>query len=348
MKIHSQIIAQYKTGNNTSRALPGFPCGWFAVGFSRELPSGGILSRQFMGQDLIVFRTTSGVVCTMDAFCPHMGAHFAYGGRVEGETIRCPFHGFCFDQRGDCVATGYGTKPPPTAKVRILPSCEVNGMILVYYDKSGQEPTWNVPGFDHTGWSSLATRSWTLRTHPQETTENSVDIGHLTWVHGYQSLDILTELVTEGPHLSVGYAMRRPAGLFGTSAGGLRAEFEIHVYGLGYSFVETRVPSYGLHSYSMVCATPLDSERIEMRVAMTIEPLIQPQHIHPFLLLLPKALVNKLISALAFKVFLHDIQQDFIIWENKRYIQPPVLAEGDGPIGKYRQWVRQFYPQQHQ
>jgi len=24
-------------------------------------------------------------------------------------------------------------------------------------------------------------------------------------------------------------------------------------------------------------------------------------------------------------------------------IQPPALAEGDGPIGKYRQWVRQFY-----
>jgi len=32
-----------------------------------------------------------------------------------------------------------------------------------------------------------------------------------------------------------------------------------------------------------------------------------------------------------------------VVWQHKRYVQPPILAEGDGPAGKYRQWARQFY-----
>lgn len=55
----------------------------------------------------------------MDAYCPHLGAHLGIGGTVEGETLRCPFHAFRFDTGGVCVATGYGTKPPPTARARV-------------------------------------------------------------------------------------------------------------------------------------------------------------------------------------------------------------------------------------
>ena len=35
--------------------------------------------------------------------------------------------------------------------------------------------------------------------------------------------------------------------------------------------------------------------------------------------------------------------QDRAIWENKIWLPVPALAEGDGPIGRYRQWARQFY-----
>lgn len=39
------------------------------------------------------------------------------------------------------------------------------------------------------------------------------------------------------------------------------------------------------------------------------------------------------------------MRQDVPIWEHKVHVNPPALAEGDGPIGKYRQWVKQFYVQ---
>jgi nitrite reductase/ring-hydroxylating ferredoxin subunit len=341
------VLGQHKpvSSGGTERGLPGFPIGWFAVGFSHELPPGGLLSRQFMGHELVVFRTKSGTALAMDAYCPHLGAHFAHGGTIEGEVIRCPFHGFCFNQHGECVATGYGTKPPPTARVRTWPLHEVNGMLMVYHDSDGKEPIWEVPAFDAEGWTSPRSAIWQLRTHPQESTENSVDIGHFSYIHGYQSVEVLSDLVSSGPHLSTRYAIKRPAGLFGQTGQGVRAQFEINVYGLGYSLVETNIPSYGLRTRHVVCATPLEHELMEMRIAVSIHKITKPQQIHPFLWFIPRALINKLIFHFTFKSFVHDLQQDFVIWENKCYIQPPALAAGDGPIGKYRSWVRQFYPE---
>lgn len=333
------------SSKEAGRDLPGFPTGWFAVGFSHELPPGGLLSRQFMGRELVVFRTKSGQAIAMNAYCPHMGAHFAHGGTIEGGIIRCPFHGFCFNQFGECVATGYGTKPPPTARVQTWPLHEVNGMIMVYHDSDGKEPTWKVPAFANDGWTSRRSGIWRLRTHPQESTENSVDIGHFSYIHGYQAVEVLSDLLTEGPHLNTQYAITRPAGIFGKTRQGIRAEFEIHVYGLGYSLVEVYIPSYSLRTRQVICATSVEHELMEMRVAVSIQKITKPQHIHPLLWLVPRALINRLILHFTFKSFVHDLQQDFVIWEHKRFIQPPALAAGDGPIGKYRSWVRQFYPQ---
>ncbi len=326
------------------RDLPGFPSGWFSVGMISELPVGGILSRQFMGHDLVIFRTKSGQACAMDAYCPHLGAHFAHGGTIEGETIRCPFHGFCFDQRGECVATGYNTKPPPAAKARVWPLREINGMLMVYHGPGGKEPTWEIPALETAGWTPLLSSVWRLRSHPQETVENGVDIGHLSWTHGYQSVEMLSDLTTDGPFMDVRYAMHRPLGLLSKGGQGLRGEFTLRAHGLGFSVVVATIPAYGLCSRFLICATPVEKGWIEMRTAMTMQKITRPQQINPLLWLLPRPLVNWMVAKFTYDGFVHDLKQDFVIWEHKRYVQPPALAAGDGPIGKYRTWARQFYP----
>src|SRR5437868_1938506 len=168
--------------------LPPFPSGWYVFAFSSELPKGGLLSRRFLGQDVIVFRTRSGRACATDAYCPHLGAHFGYGGKVEGELLRCPFHGFRFDTRGACVSTGYGTKPPPTARLRTWSLREVHGMLLVYYGSGDSAPTWEVPELGTRDWTPIVAESFPLTDHPQETTENSVDVGHFAFVHKYRNV----------------------------------------------------------------------------------------------------------------------------------------------------------------
>lgn len=327
----------------TIASLPPFPNGWFAVGRAGELPPGKVLTRTFMGREVVLFRTVSGAACAIDPHCPHLGAHFGHGGTVEGETIRCPFHGFCFDREGRCVSTAYGSKPPPAARVRVWPLREVNDLLLLYHDGAGRPPAWEVPELDGTGWTPLLTRMWTLRGHPQETSENSVDLGHLTVVHGYDAVEVLRPAQTDGPCLSARYAMRRSAAVFGRPGQTFRAEFEARVYGLGYSVVEVSIPSYGIQTRQFVLATPLDGERIALRIGLRLRTLEHPERISPLLLLLPRGPLSRIVAWSALRGFAHDVQQDFVIWKHKAYVSPPALARGDGPVGLFRSWARQFY-----
>ncbi len=296
-----------------------------------------------MGREVVAYRTAAGVACVVDAACPHMGAHLGHGGTVEGERLRCPFHDFRFDTDGACVYTPYGHAPPAAARVRHWPVRDRNGFVLAWFDEAGREPWFEVPPVpDTTGWSPLRVGSWTFEGHPQETTENSVDLGHFVAVHKYADVEILADLATQGPYLTARYAMRRAASEFG--GGTLRVEFEVQVHGLGWSFVDVRIPDLGLHSHHYVLPTPIDGERIELRVALAMEPPARPAQVSPALALLPRPLATWIVAEAAWRGYRNDVSQDLAIWQNKAYVHPPALAKGDGPVGRYRAWARQFYP----
>jgi len=317
-------------------APPPYPTGWYAVAFADELPRAGVLARPFMAGEIILYRTEGGAVCAVDPYCPHLGAHLGHGGRVEGESLRCPFHGFCFDRSGACVSTPYG-KRPPKARLGTHHVREQSGLVLVFHDAEGRAPQWEVPPVDMAGWTPLRRRTWTLPGHPQETTENSVDVGHLAVVHGYRAVTELGPLQTSGPYLTVRYAFdRRTLGALPRA----RVEITIHAHGLGYSLVETEVPSLGAQMRHFVLVTPTGERQVTMRIALALRPA--PGNVWAGRLL--RGLTARALAEVSMAEFAADTRQDFEIWSHKRYVSPPVLAEGDGPIGAYRRWARQFYP----
>lgn len=324
--------------------LPPYPYGWYCLGRSSDIDSGELLTKKLGEQEVVLFRTTSGKLNAIEAYCPHLGAHLGHGGSVEGEDIKCPFHGFCFNGFGNCTKTGYGTKPPPTAKAKTWHVRDKNGFILVYHSSNEEEPQWEVPDIESDGWNATLLKTYELKSHPQETTENSVDIGHFSEVHGYSGVEELKEITTEGPYLTTKYAMHRHAGFVGRKEK-IRAQFEVHVYGLGYSFVEAEAPKYGLKYRTFVLPTPIGDGKLKLTLGLQLKRIEKAGRINPLLALFPKSLVNKLIGMASFNGFLNDVKQDFHIWENKTYIAPPALAKGDGPIGRYRTWAKQFYPE---
>jgi nitrite reductase/ring-hydroxylating ferredoxin subunit len=320
------------------------PSGWFVLAHSKELGKEKLLTRRLAGREIVLFRTASGALSAVDPHCPHMGAHFGHGGCVKGETIACPFHDFRFDRDGKCVATGYGTPPPPRAKAKTHPVIERHGEILVWHGNANEEPSFDVPEVDTEGFMEPLFEEHILRGHPQETSENSVDFGHLGIVHGYQNVKVLRELIPAPGYLSVQYAMDRPFVTGVPGLGKLYAEFFIHVYGLGYSRVEVNVPEYGFRSRHLVYATPIDREQLKLYTGFTFQPFKGPEAIPRIMKRLPLGLANRLIRKVAMEIFVHDVKQDFAIWKNKRYVHPPQLAQGDGPVGAYRRWCKQFYP----
>ena len=326
------------------RKLPPFPNGWYAVAWSSDVGVGDVVTAEFAGSEVVVFRTASRL-SVMAAHCPHLGAHLGLGGRVIGEAIRCPFHGFCFDPAGECVATGYGTEVPRGLTARVWPVVETDGAIFAWHHAEGDPPIFNLPEFNPVGYAPLAHRTYRLRDHPQETTENSVDVGHFAVVHGYEGVELTKGLETAGAYLNIGYRARRPVRPLGSIGPGFMTgfEYDIHIHGLGYSQVDVTIPDLGLEARLLVLATPRDGEWIDLRLGLRVK---DPSERKGALRWLPGGAVRRVAGRFILEGFAGDAGQDFPIWENKAFVDPPRLAQGDGPIGLYRKWAKQFYGDQ--
>lgn len=322
----------------TEASLP-YPSGWFALATSAELRADTVLARRLAGREIVVFRGADGAPVVLDAYCPHLGAHMGHGGTVKDGTIVCPFHGFRFDASGSCVATGYGSKPPKAAKVACHPAGESGGFVFAWFHLEDAAPTWELPAVSLEGFTPVRASTTELRTHPQETTENSVDVGHFPFVHGYRDIRI-DAVETKGPYLHTSYGFVRPEGFPGMGRN-LPIEIAVHVWGLGYSYVEATLPTIGLRTRQYVLPTPVGPRLVELRLGMALDRTSARDW---RLRMLPRWIFDGIVSERAHVTYVRDVMQDRHVWENKTYVARPVLADGDGPIGRYRAWCRQFYP----
>ena len=92
-------------------------------------------------------------------------------------------------------------------------------------------------------------------------------------------------------------------------------------------------------------STPSDGEYIDLYIALRVRQLEHPERIFPGMEHMPKAVIMAAVRKVFMHAFENDIGQDFTIWENKAYMLRPAIAKNDGPIGQYRRYCRQFYPE---
>jgi nitrite reductase/ring-hydroxylating ferredoxin subunit len=311
-----------------------YPDGWFAVAFADELAPGRVLRRRLMGEDVVVYRTRSGVVRVVEPYCPHLGAHLGWGGTIDGEDIVCPFHHFAFDPSGECVRTGYGTRAP-AARLAQREVREVNGAILVWHHAVGAAPGWEIPLLPRDGFPAPFRQVSTIVDHPQDIIENGVDIGHIGPVHGYRHPRVRRPFEADGPSFTVGAVGQRVFPL----AGSLEIVFDIVVHGLGHLWVDASIPRLRAAAVFQALATPIDPCRVELRFSVALRVGSSPADRRA------RLLISRLLTRTLGPTFRRDLGRDFPIWEHKVYVDQPRLAKGDGPIPAYRRWTEQFYSQ---
>ncbi len=308
--------------------FPSFPRGWFVIAFSHELAPGAVKTVHYFDQDIVLFRTQSGRVSAVDKTCPHLGAHVG-GGRVEGECLRCPFHGWGFDAHGKCIDVPYAPKVPPKAALRTWPLREQNGALFVYYDPEGAGPAWDLPVLDEAGWTPNQTIRWEIASHPQEIAENTVDSAHLLPVHDVRDTKIVAlEQIDHTMRVVLrfvasGAVIQMPDEIN-------EVELDVRLNGIGQMISNTHVITAGLRTRQRIHPTPINRERVAIFAIGNTQVMPDPQY-------------TQEIDQIFWDAFVADFQKDFPNWEHKAYLAQPMLAAGDGPIIKYRRWAKQFY-----
>ncbi len=323
-------------------SLDPFPQGWYVVEAADRIGRNQHISKTWMGKEIIAWRDAAGTICVADAVCPHLGAHLGpeSGGFLKDGKLVCPFHGFEYDISGKCVKATAGPAPP-SAKLNRFSVQEINGYIFAYHDPLGRKPEWFIPDVGQDGWADRVITKCRVRSHPQITSENSVDFAHLSYLHGYENLKQVRPTEIEGPFLTAHYAFDRTM-----LAGWLRfiqfhVEIDVYVWGLGVSTVIIKSPDTGLVVRQWVLATPIDGVMIDVWLAADIKSM---PHVYG-LNLLPERVVRPTLSKILVKELASEVALDAVVWGKQEYRPNPVLCQADRDIFRFRRYCKQFYPE---
>jgi len=327
--------------------------GWHIVLLSQEISVGEVKKLHYFEHDFVAYRGESGRVAILDAHCPHLGANLASGeGRVVGDTLACPFHGWTFDPDGTCVDIPYASKIPDNAvnALKGWPVIEKNGFIALWYDAEDPQPLDylpDIPEWGHENWGDWVFSRSRIRAKACDVIENIVDIAHFPHVHGgnVQSFEnrftehSVTQLsrIQRDPNASmitppnlefdVAQARSDPGGTEADAWG----DATYHGPSIMYYYTESVGPDVSFRSWWVNWHTPVNQQELDLCSAVIVSSLNTTQPLpEDFISMYPK---------MAHAAFGQDVE----IWKDKVYRANPILCDGDGPIAKLRRWYEHFY-----
>jgi 3-ketosteroid 9alpha-monooxygenase subunit A len=325
--------------------------GWHVVLFSQELQIGEVKQLRYFDRDLVAYRGESGQVAILDAHCPHLGANLGSGeGRVRGDDIACPFHGWTFNPQGQCVDIPYAKTIPDKAvnALKGWPVLEQNGFVAMWYEREGEAPELYLP--DIPEWGPEAWGDWKfyrsrIQAKPCDIIENIVDIAHFPHVHGgfVKSWEnrfgerSVTQLSTIKRDPAANMIVP-PGVVFDLEEARSEAGAEADAWGdatyhgpsIMYYYTESTSPEVSFKSWWVNCHTPVNENEVDLCSAVMVSSLTDEPLPEEFAQLYPQ------MAHVAFG-------QDVEIWKDKVYREDPILCDGDGPINKLRRWYEQFY-----
>jgi 3-ketosteroid 9alpha-monooxygenase subunit A len=309
--------------------FPSSPNGWFGVYAGADLAVGGVQPLSYLERELVLFRGEDGAARVFDAHCPHLGAHLGVGGRVCGDGIACPFHGWRFEGGGRLVEVP-GLDRTPRAEAKAWPVCERNGRIFVWHHADGVPPSYEVIGYrpDEANWTPWRSHSYRVRVHVQDLTENIIDRSHFSVVHDMARPERdHFEVRFDGVSMVVEQSLKVTA----VDAGGYEISTTSTTCGPGIVAVEVSQDPIEMLTY--ITQTPIDEELTEVTLSFSMRRLTDER-------------ATETISELNDRITNEQFAQDVAIWENKIYREHPMVTNVDGPVTHYRRWFRQFYPDQ--
>ena len=218
---------------------------WQPVYRSQDLAAGKVVPVRIMGEDFTLYRGESGAAHLLAPRCAHRETQLSVG-RVEGDCVRCFYHGWKYEASGQCVEQP-AEDESFAAKIRIrsYPVEEYLGLVFAYLGE-GTPPL--LPRFEEFEIDGVLEVETFLRPcNYFNDLDNACDPLHVTFVHGDSRINInrfidAANLSAEENEFGLSITMPRT-----THGGGLR------------------INQYGMPNIQMLKLPPVDKAETEWR-----------------------------------------------------------------------------------
>lgn len=157
---------------------------WYMAAWDYELNDSKLLARMLLGERVVLYRGESGTVAALNNRCPHRGALLSEG-RLEGESVRCMYHGIKFERSGKCLQIPGQDMIPPKLRVRNYPTVERDHIIWIWMGDPAQADPATIPALPYMSdpeWKGLPAYLH-YKANYLLIVDNLSDFSHLAFVH---------------------------------------------------------------------------------------------------------------------------------------------------------------------
>ena len=155
---------------------------WHPVASLKQLEEKPVMGARLLGEDVVIWRAGDGVQVWQD-LCVHRGTRLSLG-KVQGETLVCPYHGWTYGADGRCthIPAHPEQTPPEKAKVKTYRAMVKYGLVWA----SLGEPQHDVgcfPEWDDASYRKILCGPYRVKASGPRIVENFLDVAHFAFVH---------------------------------------------------------------------------------------------------------------------------------------------------------------------
>ena len=157
---------------------------WYVAAWDHEVTRQSMLRRILLNEPVVFYRAEDGRPVALEDRCCHRHAPLSRG-KLVGDAVQCPYHGFTYDPTGACISIPGQTRIPPTARVKSYPVVERYHWLWIWMGDPAQADPDKIEDFhwmDDPGWA-MAGERLELKANYVLLVENLLDLSHLSFVH---------------------------------------------------------------------------------------------------------------------------------------------------------------------
>jgi len=138
-----------------------------------------------LNEPVVLYRKEDGTPVALEDRCCHRQLPLSMG-KVEGNDLRCGYHGLKFDASGTCIEIPGQASIPPQAKVRGYPVLERYNWVWIWMGDAAKADPKLIPNWwwaGHAEWAFTRPDRVRLECNYQLIADNVLDVTHLAYVH---------------------------------------------------------------------------------------------------------------------------------------------------------------------